>query len=629
MTKAYTREIVKNTPDSHQTSPAYVLTFVRWANRDTVNYSGDKFTARKPMVVINDCVDLTVSENKRNVTSSCTIVLKSGDINYATALSPGDFVTANIVNSEGERDGLVEKIKKSKPINHYKDGFKGVFKVQKVSRKFSVSPETGIKSYFYIVQAYGFTELNTLIYFNPTAAAAFQKTRLFFLAQFGKNVSNLFDTNRGESNIADILKRLTKAMLGVGIKNKKEPTMPTTQNKGFIYPKEIAELLNRKGAKTCSDIYNFIIGTWKSFKPAGQDKDPGKMFNQYMKSFGGDETFYKMHKGKLEGWKVLSPSDFNNKQIWSVLQSYSNPAVNESYTTTRIGEDGYVYPTVIFRQKPFTSLHFKPTKHIPLTRFLGLPRWKVSPDLITGYELGKDEAARINFIQVYGRSMSMCDQYNSSLQATNIFFDQDDIIKHGMKPVTITTGFDYPIKEKNPIFQAKEWSELLFDMLNAGQLRESGNVTCIGIQEPIAVGDNLEFDNSVYHIESITHRYAVSPDGRKIFRTILQVTFGTGLDSTKSKPVYPQMDNQDANAERERDWFEGGFLPGITDVQHLPENPNRSDGEKTKENPNTSFTLGAETGKRYDTIKFDEKSAEILSGKHKDTEKGDKKPKKD
>ena len=64
---AYTQNINKNTSDSHQTSPAYVLTFTRSSVRDTVNYRVlDSNTTRGPLVVVNDAVAITVKYSKAN-----------------------------------------------------------------------------------------------------------------------------------------------------------------------------------------------------------------------------------------------------------------------------------------------------------------------------------------------------------------------------------------------------------------------------------------------------------------------------------------------------------------------------------------------------------------------------------
>ena len=98
----YIRPIGQNTKDSHQISPGYMLTFVRWSNRDTFNYAGDNLASRKPLVVINDAIQVTVSNTKTGVTPSLSCILKAGDLNYATAVAPGDFVFCNMKNWASE-----------------------------------------------------------------------------------------------------------------------------------------------------------------------------------------------------------------------------------------------------------------------------------------------------------------------------------------------------------------------------------------------------------------------------------------------------------------------------------------------------------------------------------------------
>jgi hypothetical protein len=95
---AYTHTIEKNSEDSHQTSPAYVLTFTRWSVRDSKNYTTlDAMTVRNPLVVVNDAVTINVTSNKNSPQHNFSCTLKQGDLNYMTAIHPGDFVIVNMV----------------------------------------------------------------------------------------------------------------------------------------------------------------------------------------------------------------------------------------------------------------------------------------------------------------------------------------------------------------------------------------------------------------------------------------------------------------------------------------------------------------------------------------------------
>ena len=149
--------------DSHQTSPGYMLTFIRWDNRDTFNYSdrknkkGNRIKVRAPLVVYNDAVSVTTSDKKDSQTPSLAATLLGGDINYSTAVHPGDYVLVNMVNWDTEvsvvdelgnevgPNTLRKRVAAFEPINNYNDGFKGLFKVQSVTRELRTDPSSGIK----------------------------------------------------------------------------------------------------------------------------------------------------------------------------------------------------------------------------------------------------------------------------------------------------------------------------------------------------------------------------------------------------------------------------------------------------------------------------------------------------
>ena len=148
---AFVKKIDQNSTDSHQTSPSYMLTCIRWRNRDTYYYDDDNLAVRETMVVVNDAISVTTTCDKRGVTTSMSATLKAGDINYATALAPGDFIFLNMVNDKTKiwagnpnDNTLKSRALKGKPINKYEDGFKGLFKVQSCRKTLIVEPNTEV-----------------------------------------------------------------------------------------------------------------------------------------------------------------------------------------------------------------------------------------------------------------------------------------------------------------------------------------------------------------------------------------------------------------------------------------------------------------------------------------------------
>lgn len=603
-TKAYTRHIYKNTKDSHQTSPGYVVTFIRWDNRDTMNYEEDVLETRKPLVVINDCVELQVTNTKQAITSSFSGKFKAGDLNYSTAVHPGDYVLINMVNQEDKAWNIYERALAAKPINEFDDGFKGLFKVQTVRRRIEVDPQTGVKQYYFVIHGFGFSEMKTQMYYDPVISTMFQKSDVLFLSQFSKHWSDLSSSYKNKQNVQTVMIILFKLLLGTGLNNK-DFQIPPSQNAHFKVPSLVAKLLGRtaigSSEKVIPDIYNFSFGIWPNKSSGFEEKgNENKGFNPGSSKNEGDANFFNVG-GEMEGWRILGADNFNQKEIWTVMQSYLNGAINEMYTTYRVSpdDDRRVYPTVVVRQKPFSSEHYLTPKETiaPLkdlqpkayTKFMSIPRWKISSDLMYSVDLGKDESARINFVQLYGRSIAASDKENRAGQIGrgNFFYDTEDIKRHGLKPFVTTSSFDFPSAAGGNDLQARHWAYLLFDMLNAGQLRESGSISTVGIQHPISVGDNLEFDDSVYHIEQTTHVMKIDAGGRKTFRTNLLLSFGTHIDSSNTTPVYPQMKHTDSYRERIRDNVNEQILPGVGDTQDIG---GRVKGEELKETKEKSFT---------------------------------------
>ena len=263
--------------------------------------------------------------------------------------------------------------------------------------------------------------------------------------------------------------------------------------------------------------------------------------------------------------------------------------MNEMYTTFRVDTDNNVMPTIVVRQKPFTTPHFVPPSGFPTTKFLELPRWKISANLLLDLETSKNDAARYNFVQVFTRALAdvAAEDMAQQIQLENFVFDNDDIKRQGLRPYVVTANFDFPLKERNKRIRANEWAKIVSDWIIDGHLKESGKLKFVGLQDPISVGDNIEFDNIVYHIEAVQHTMVVAHTGKKSFRTSLTVSYGIDKRSSKSGPVYANMTHTDAHTNNIEDFDHERILPGVGDTQDLP---SRVQGEEVKETRQASFT---------------------------------------
>lgn len=581
---AYIKDIKSNSIDSHQTSGgSYMLTFIRWANRDLANYTNiEAMELREPMLVVNDCVQLSVNQSKSSHVQSASMVFVAGDVNYSTAVHPGDFVFINMLNDDSRlfgvngspknatSDSLYLRAKNKKAINNKEDGFRGLFKIQQVRRIFVTDP-SGIKRLQFQVQALAFTEFNQVIYFNSYLYGEKERQgdRFKLFGHIPKDASDMQTTK--PLNLRITFKSLVEFLIGSGFPkefagNKEEVTR--NHNANFLMPSEIGQMLGIGSVTRAADIYTYYNGIQSFRENASTDAIGMNPIYERKGNFidCGDAP---------QGTVSLMGEYWNQTVAWSLINQYINSTLNEMYTTFKLTPENKVLPSVVYRQKPFTSAHFAvENTTAKMTEYLRLPRWRIDPSLILGYTLGKEEVARVNFVQVIGKAREMSITSNLALQASDQSFkiDQGDILRNGLKPYIVSCDFDFPLPkdEGKQMTHSPEWTKLVFDWLNNGHLRESGELSCVGLEEPISVGDNLQIGDIVYHIESISTSMVTAPNGVKSFRTKFSLSFGTHELSDKQGPLYSQMANVDMDAEREYDYnHNGGMLAGVSDDQNV------------------------------------------------------------
>lgn len=602
---AYIEPIEPNSSDSHQTSPTYMLTFLRWANRDTANFSDAEFLdLREPLVVINDCISLNVSSSKSSHTHTANMVLLAGDLNYSTALAPGDYVFINMLNDEKElfgdggtpespkRDCLYDRASNLKSINRSKDGFKGVFKIQSVRRNLHVDPQSGVKTYFFQIQAAAFTEFNQVVYFNPLLFDKGETKGAFATLNIGASDEWNSAVDKQQYTVDIVIRKLIGFLIGQGFDKKYIPqktAVTRNHNRNFLIPSAVGALLGISASAkilTAADMFNYYLGI-ESYNKSG-----AKNMAEGLNPSGARDGHFIQSK-PLSGTALLLPEPWSQVTAWSILQQYSNSLINEMYTTFKMTPEGSVRPCLVLRQKPFTSSNFA-KKHagINKTDFLSLPRWKISTKLIESVSLGRDEAARINFVHIVGKAKHVDAKSQVAQQASlNSFkIDEDDVKRNGLKPIITSCDFDFKTGAPGDVGLSPIWNALYFDWVSNGHLKENGTIVCTGITKPIPVGDNLQLENTVYHIESVGHSMSIDQrTGSKTFKTTLQLSFGVDAreDRKNYNPIYAEMQYTDSYSNRVNN-HSSGILPGFSDAQDIA---GRVNGEEIQETKEKAFSI--------------------------------------
>lgn len=538
------------------------------------NNPADGVRTRGPVLVIaDDCVDMQVQCSKGQHTSSFQAQLLGSETNYFSAILPGDWVLGWMMNSEAKGKDVISRIRKLQACNKFDDGLKFIGRVADVRRMRQKDRGGGTVSVYYNVTATGFKELDTMIFYDPHLAES-NKLMGSWLAKLGKGITELLNTPSQDTastaaiDINAIIPFFVDLLLGDGIPQRyanpgKDSHLRIVtggvqgEESGeapyaYLVPAEVGQLLGKTSrSKTeilaFADLMELLTGVQRFAGVAGTqpgDNAPWSIFVPdgvagNVEPAPEGETYVTPHKktGKnMLGQFVPTIPNFSNQPMWTVLQQWLNPTINEMYTALRANEAGQVVPTLIVRQMPFsseTAVKNMESKNIVLTPFLEVPRWVMHPALVMEDQLGRSDATRFNFIHVYGSSSPPPKKNNNltyQLVRNPPIRDDLDIQRSGLRPYMTSVACSLEDATLGP----RNWMEVASDWLMGQQLTLNGGLTCLGIQAPIVHGDNMEWDGVVSHIESVTHhctRHFHEERAVNSFTTTLQLTHGVRSDT--------------------------------------------------------------------------------------------------
>lgn len=622
-------------PRDIEVSPFWVIAVVRLSNPHTfsrdkmASFSTDSSEAAKTrantLIISSDCSDLTIQGNKGSHIKGLSATLLGGNLNYISEISPGDWVLAWIVNDEEKGYDLIKRIKEGKACNKFDDGFKFLGRANSVHKMIDQNPSTGNRSVNYQLQAAGFRELDSSVFYDPRLAE--NHTGLStWMGKLNKSINELLERETGDTNdpaalsINKTMPFFLELLVGQGISKRfSNPSSTTSERKelqiatgagagnapfAYLVPKAVGDLLGRSsrdaskagGILAYADLLEMVYGVQRYQNSSTANSDLNR-YNVFIPDGIENESKHHKYTGRpMMGLFTPRPVDFSGKSVWSVLHQWLNPVVNEMYTCLRVNNNGDVVPTVIVRQLPFStdklanqaknseeitlgpvgSGESQRVKLPELTPYQELPRWKLSDTMVWRAQYGTSDALRFNFIHVYGESAQQQTNNNLTYQLVRNppIRDDLDIQRSGLRPYMTTVACSYKETKIGP----RAWMELVADILIGQQLTLTGSIQSIGIQAPICEGDNLEFDGCVFHIEGYTHRATKDLNGgRKSFTTTLNLTHGMRSD-------------KDSNYSYDK---ELRLYPGI-----LPEDQTKYDPGFSYEGDSNAFT--PEEQKKYD-----------------------------
>jgi hypothetical protein len=562
----YAYHLRPNSVDSHQAQPWALILIIHFMQPNTLDlpsadfafkplsekqggsgsslFSDDNAVKYQKILIRSDILEATVQSNKGSIIGSATVTLVPGQYEYDNVVTAGDHAFIWMGNDISRMSEVVTALGNGTKANGFLSGLKFYGRVESV-RKLLDQDDNGVKSIRFNLNFKSFSELNSQVYFNPYLRNSNPDPYAFY-AQLSQSYSEMFSKDKIVKP-QNAIKFLLNVFLGKGPDTKAKGTneVPRSPTNAFMVPKAVGEVLGQlqpsKGARlTYVDVLNTLIGMQRYTTTEQQFED--KQYEGFVPVISEETISTRQREcpDELKGAFPALPDLFNNTALSSILSSLLNSALNEMYFTLRCDEEGNILPTLVARQIPFTTDRFHSAfPQSDATSFLELPRWVVDKGLRIGeYNIGTSDVARVNFVQFFGTLFNSAISATQSMaaQSSNKSFKEDtlDILRSGGRNMIVTSNVLID-QQSGSIVPEKvaEYATLVADWYMNGHLKLTGSMTLPGVPEPICVGDNLEHDSKVFHIEGLTHRYMVA-GSNKSFNTSLTLVNGLRDDGTYS-----------------------------------------------------------------------------------------------
>jgi hypothetical protein len=579
-----------NSADSHQTTAFWLAVVIPFQDESTYNYdntnpgsiTGVSGIKEGPLLIIDDdCIAWNVVTGKDSHVANLQMHLIKSNTAYANDISGDDWVIFWAFDNWNDYNTVKQQVQTLQRANAFNTAPKFIGRVSTIMKD-KTTDLVGHRSVFYNVTCYGFVELDSNMYFDSLLQQLDPQDALSFFAFFEGSLKP--DSPLGPLVQTDkVVPKLLKLCLGMGpsgvFKNggpTTNPSLTTTPNEAFLIPKTVVKLLLdpsvlegdtiKTVGPTYIDLLQMYVGVQNYTPPSTQTNAQAKVHSTgradpnilgFIPNITStiSNNFY-LASDSLTGAHLLVPLQFDNQTVWSVINHYIATPMNEIYTCLKIDPDGYVVPTVVCRQIPFSTNAFADENSV--TRYLDLPRWNIDKSVVINIRTGKSAVLRQNYVHI-SPNVFMLNTNDLSTKELGLLLaqpvaDPEDIKRSGLRPQIGTVGavINQNNNDVNPSSvsekQGRFWNRLIADSFFNGHQKWSGTATTRGIQKPICEGDNCVVDNVIYHIERVSHSGSINGEGKKDFITTLQLSMGISLDSDKDPdglPVFPYDDDDD------------------------------------------------------------------------------------
>jgi hypothetical protein len=576
----------QNSPDSHQSDPWWFGVVVRFKHVTTfdrnyvvaqaaereMNVSLQEadigpVDEREPLVLTNQIVAFTVNHAKASHTASASFRVVPGQFAFESLTHAGDWLLFWAFDNYEDYQRVLTKAldclqnKSALGANAFMDGLKFVGRLNAPKRRRSVDPNTGMPRKEYELTAVGFGEFDAKVYYNQAHHAKYQELIGGYVAQIHDVASN------NSSRVDDVIKGglpLTTAehaqiwletflgagpgaaskgfdpnlVAGAAFSSEVQNSLLQSPNDCFLVPTSVGRLLGIQSESNTLryfDLLNVFIGVQG---PSGGLEGDRNLAQEYSDVVYNGLVPYSI--GEPSGTYRAQYLNFGMVTVWDLIAGFSNQPLNEMFVSLRTNASGKVGPTFMLRQNPMSSIPATEAlqqRGWAMSAFTDVPRWVVSNTLVTSENLGPSDSLHFNYVHVQGQDP--IGETAVQLATLNTVLsppmaDMADIKRSGLRPFVATLSSDITGQIESRGQLGRAYTQFMADILLDAHLKWSGTLQLQGVQEPIAIGDNAEYDGVVYHIESVTHSGHIDTNsGRKTFQTSLQLSNGISSATTK------------------------------------------------------------------------------------------------
>lgn len=264
-------------------------------------------------------------------------------------------------------------------------------------------------------------------------------------------------------------------------------------------------------------------------------------------------------EGKLPSMLALPMGFSGGGSLWSLLQQYGNPLINEllvdelavasdagSPTAFQVSTGGFTrsHPSVRLRQKPFPSLAYGGSA------WTKLPANDFPESDFEAYDVERSGNERFEWFAVdsaAGPEMmqsALSALLNGSVPADKLWdahpaLFQTSIERHGLARFQQGTPYLDP-EAMDSALLATKWAHLLRDWYAPNPVFLSGTATVAYLCPGVRVGERLRVHLrggavEEFYIEAVEHRFAKRPDGSAHGSTTLSITRGWRLPDARAE----------------------------------------------------------------------------------------------